>query len=116
MIAVAYLATLLGVIGCMALLDHRFRLVFWADARRGLFTIGIGVAVFLLWDLVAIAAGFYHRGQSPAMTGLLLAPELPVEELVFIVFLCYLALVVHGLIALLLRRRAPAARRGQEQP
>ncbi|MGC0141611.1 MULTISPECIES: lycopene cyclase domain-containing protein [unclassified Pseudactinotalea] len=108
MIALAYLAALLGVIGCMALLDHRFRLVFWADARRGLLTLGIGAGVFLIWDVVAIAAGFYHKGDSPAMTGILLAPELPLEELFFIVFLCYLTLVVHALITLVLRR--------QEQP
>ena len=39
MIALAYLAALLAVIGCMALLDHRFRLVLWADARRGALTL-----------------------------------------------------------------------------
>ena len=98
MIGVSYLAALLVVIGCMALLDHRFRLVFWADARRATAVLLIGVVVFLLWDVAAIAAGFYHRGESPAMTGILLAPELPLEELAFIVFLCYLTLVLHGLV------------------
>lgn len=106
MIAFAYLGTLLAVIGCMALLDHRFSLVFWADARRAALVLGTGVAVFLLWDVAAIAAGFYHRGQSPAMTGILLAPELPLEELGFIIFLCYFTLVLHGLVARVLRRRS----------
>jgi hypothetical protein len=32
------------------------------------------------------------------MTGIELAPELPLEELFFIVFLCYLTLVLHQLI------------------
>lgn len=107
MIAFAYLATLLVVIGCMALLDHRFALVFWADARRAALVLGIGVAVFLFWDVAAIAAGFYHRGQSPAMTGIMLGPELPVEELLFIIFLCYLTLVLHGLVALARRHWRP---------
>lgn len=116
MVALAYLLTLLAVIGCMALLDHRFGLVFWADARRGLLTIALGTVVFLLWDVAAIAAGFYHKGDSSAMTGIMFGPELPLEELVFIVFLCYLTLVVHGLMTLLLRRRRePAARVGKEQ-
>jgi len=105
-IALAYLGALLASTGCMALLDHRFRLVFWSDARRATVVLSIGVTVFLLWDLAAIGAGFYHRGQSPAMTGILLAPELPLEELVFIIFLCYLTLVLHGLLGRRPRRRA----------
>ena len=104
-IALAYLAALLVPLGCMALLDARFRLVLWADARRGAPVLGIGVAFFLLWDVAAIAAGFYHRGESDAMTGIMLAPELPLEELVFVTFLCYLTLVLHGLVLLLLRSR-----------
>lgn len=105
MIALLYLATLLVVIGCMALLDRRFALVFWADARRAAVVLGVGIVVFLLWDVAAIVAGFYHRGDSPAMTGILLAPELPLEELVFITFLCYLTLVLHGLVGRVLGRR-----------
>ncbi|HLS72483.1 MAG TPA: lycopene cyclase domain-containing protein [Actinomycetaceae bacterium] len=105
MIALAYLAALLAVIGCMALLDHRFRLVLWADARRGALALVVGVVFFLLWDVAAIAAGFYHQGDSAAMTGIMLGPELPLEELVFVTFLCYLTLVLHGLVLLALRAR-----------
>ncbi|WP_371744552.1 lycopene cyclase domain-containing protein [Georgenia sp. TF02-10] len=97
MTGLVYLAALLAGLGCLVLLDRRFRLVLWADARRGLLVVGAGTAFFLLWDLVAIGRGFYRRGGSDAMTGVLLAPELPVEEPVFIVFLCYLTLVLHGL-------------------
>ena len=105
MIALAYLAALLAVIGCMALLDHRFGLVLWADARRGALALVLGVVFFLLWDVAAIAAGFYHRGESEAMTGIMLAPELPLEELVFVTFLCYLTLVLHGLVLMGLASR-----------
>jgi lycopene cyclase domain-containing protein len=97
-IAVAYLAALLGALACMALLDRRFRLVLWVDARRGAVVLAVGVAFFLLWDVLAIQAGFYVRGGSEAMTGIMLAPELPLEELVFVTFLCYLTLVLHGLV------------------
>jgi len=112
MTPLAYLAALLGATGCMALLDHRFRLVLWADARRGALVVAVGVAFFLLWDVAAIVAGFYHRGESGAMTGVMLAPELPLEELVFVTFLCYLTLVLHGLVRLALgtRRRAEVHR------
>lgn len=92
-----YLGALLISISCMALLDRRFRLVMWRAPRSGSLTIGAGIVVFLSWDLAAIAWGHYGKGQGP-MTGIVLAPELPVEEIVFITFLCYLTLVLRGLI------------------
>jgi len=103
-IELAYGAALLGSTACMAVLDARFRLVLWREGRRSLIVLAIGIAFFLVWDLIAIAQNFYHRGESEAMTGIMLAPELPVEELLFITFLCYVTLVLHGLIALGLTR------------
>ncbi|KAE8763167.1 lycopene cyclase domain-containing protein [Georgenia thermotolerans] len=100
-----YLATLLAALGCLALLDRRWRLVLWADARRGAVVVAVGTALFLLWDVAAISAGFYERGGSAGMTGVLLAPELPLEELFFIVFLCYLTLVLRGLVDVVARAR-----------
>jgi len=94
-----YLACLLVPLGCMVLLDHRFRLFLFADARRGALVLGVGIAFFLLWDLVAIGLGFYGRGQGAALSGVELLPHLPVEELVFITFLCYLTMVLHGLVS-----------------
>jgi lycopene cyclase domain-containing protein len=93
-----YLAALLVSLGCMVLLDRRFRLFLFADTRRGLLVLAVGVAFFLLWDLVAIGLGFYGRGQGKALSGVELAPHLPVEELVFITFLCYLTMVLYGLV------------------
>ncbi|QDO90006.1 lycopene cyclase domain-containing protein [Ornithinimicrobium ciconiae] len=96
----AYAAVLLVAGGCMALLDARWGLVLWRDRRRSLVVLVTGILFFLLWDIIAIALGFYHRGDSEAMSGLMLAPELPVEELAFITFLCYVTLVLHGLMGL----------------
>lgn len=104
MTAYLYLAALLISTACMALLDHRFRLVLWRAPRAGTITVAIGIAFFLAWDLAAIASGHYAAGQSEGMTGIMLAPELPLEEVVFITFLSYLTLVLRGLIVLLLRR------------
>jgi lycopene cyclase domain-containing protein len=62
---------------------------------------------FLLWDLAGLALGIFARGESPHMTGLLLAPELPVEEAVFLTLLSYNALLAwRGLDRLAGRRRA----------
>ncbi len=104
MISLTYGAALLVSTACIALLDARFRLVLWREGRRSLIVLAIGIAFFLVWDLIAIAQDFYHRGESEAMTGIMLAPELPVEELLFITFLCYVTLVLHGLVALGLTR------------
>lgn len=93
-----YLAALVVALGCMLAVDHRFRLFLFASPRRGAVVLAVGVAVFLGWDLVAIEQGFYTRGQSPAMTGIELVPHLPVEELVFITFLCFLTMVLYGLV------------------
>ena len=104
----AYLLVLLLGLGCMALIDHRWRLVLWADARRGALVLGTGVALFLLWDVCALTLGLYRRGGSTLMTGIEIAPDLPLEEIFFILFLCYLTLVLHRSAQLLLRPRAAA--------
>ena len=90
----AYLGALLVSLGGLAVLDRRFRLAFWSDPRRAALTIGIGVVGFLLWDLAGLGLGIFARGDSPHMTGILIAPELPVEEAFFLALLCYSALLV----------------------
>lgn len=93
-----YLGTLLTSLACMVLLDHRFGLFLFADARRGVAVLAVGLVFFVLWDVVAIGLGFYGRGQSKALSGVELVAHLPVEELVFITFLCYLTMVLHALV------------------
>lgn len=100
-----YLGALLVSLAGMAVLDLRFRLVLWRAPRRALLVLAVGIAFFLLWDVAAIASGHYRAGQSEAMTGIMLAPELPLEELVFITFLCYFTLVMHGLVTAGMRHR-----------
>ncbi|GCE75621.1 lycopene cyclase domain-containing protein [Cellulomonas biazotea] len=90
----AYLGALLLSLGGLALVDRRFHLAFWADARRAAWTIGIGVVGFLVWDVAGLVLGIFARGDSPHMTGILLAPELPVEEVFFLTLLCYTALIL----------------------
>lgn len=92
MIGLAYLGALLVSIGGIALLDRAHRLAFWSDWRLAAACVGIGVAGFLAWDLAGLALGIFARGDSPHMTGILLAPELPVEEVGFLTLLCYTAL------------------------
>ena len=106
----AYLAGLLAVIGCMALIDARWRLVFWRAPAAAAVTVAVGVAFFLAWDAAGILLGVFFRGRSDIVTGVELAPELPLEEPVFLAFLCYLTLVlVLGIERMLRARDARAA-------
>lgn len=89
-----YLAALLISIGGMVLLDHKHRLFFWQDARRAAIVLVVGVAFFLVWDVYGIALGIFFRGAGPWMTGVLLGPELPLEEVFFLTLLCYMTMNV----------------------
>jgi lycopene cyclase domain-containing protein len=93
-----YLAALLAALGCMALMDHRWRLFFWHSPRRAAAVLAAGIALFLAWDLAGIGLGVFERGDSPGMSGIEIVPELPLEELFFVTFLCYLTMVLHGLL------------------
>ena len=108
--AVIYLLCLLASLGCMVLLDRRFRLVFWRSPRTAVVVLALGLVLFLAWDLAAIASQHYAAGTSQAMTGIMLAPELPLEEILFITFLCYLTLVLRGLLTLVTGRRSRVRR------
>jgi lycopene cyclase domain-containing protein len=93
---ILYLAALLVSIGCMALLDRRFTLFFWRDARRATIVLVVGLLFFLVWDLSGIALDIFYRGETEIMTGILLAPELPLEEAFFLTLLCYLTMNAYG--------------------
>lgn len=110
----AYLSVLLLSLGCMVLCDWRWKLAFFHDARRAA-TLSLAlVAAFLLWDALGILTGSFFRGGSAYMTGVILAPELPLEEPLFLFFLTYLTLNLTSGARLLLDARD--RRRGQEQP
>lgn len=89
-----YLAALLVSLTGMVMLDRRFRLFFWQDARRATVVLTTGIVFFLIWDLAGINLGVFFRGTGQWMTGILLAPELPLEEVFFLTLLCYMTMNV----------------------
>jgi lycopene cyclase domain-containing protein len=84
-----YLGALLVSIVGMIVLDVRFKLFFAASWARAAIVLVVGVAFFLAWDVAGITLGIFFRGNPDLLTGVVLAPELPVEELFFLVLLCY---------------------------
>jgi len=102
-----YLAALLVSTGCMLLLDRRFRLFFWRDAIAATVVTIAGLAFFLIWDVFGIVTGIFYRGEGAIATGIVLAPEMPLEEPVFLTFLVICTMVVYtGAVRLLTRGRA----------
>ncbi|WP_448855815.1 lycopene cyclase domain-containing protein [Corynebacterium camporealensis] len=88
-----YLIFLLVTIVCMALCDYRWKLTFFSPQPGKALGISVALVVlFLLWDWAGIATGTFFRGDAGYMTGILLAPEMPIEEPIFLFFLSYLLL------------------------
>lgn len=89
-----YLGALLFSLAGIVLVDVRHRLFLGRDPARALIVLAIGTAFFLLWDAAGIALGIFFRADGAFSTGILLAPELPLEEPVFLLFLCELTMVL----------------------
>ena len=89
-----YLGSLLLSVCGLGLLDYRHHLaIFDGQLARTLITVAVGVVFFLGWDLAGIAHGVFFRGAGPYMTGVLIAPELPIEEVLFLTLLSYVLLL-----------------------
>ncbi len=102
-----YLLFLLAATACMVLVDRRWRLFFWRDARRAGWVLAAGTALLLVADIAGIALGVFSRAPTWAMTGVLLGPELPLEEPVFLAFLAYLTMNLTAVFERMPRRERP---------
>ena len=96
MTELAYLGSVVVSTCCMAIMDQRWRLFFWADVRRAVPVFLLGWAFFVTWDVVALSLDYYERGDSRYMTGIEIG-VLPIEEVFFCAFLPYLTMVLHAL-------------------
>jgi lycopene cyclase domain-containing protein len=95
-VTVLYLGGLLVGIAGMIVLDLRLGLFFRRAPLRAAIVLVVGVAFFLVWDLAGIGLGVFFPGRSTIVTGVMLAPGLPLEEPLFLVLLCYSAMNAYG--------------------
>lgn len=100
-----YLGALLVSLAAMLAIDARHRLFFWRDARSAVVVTVTGLAFFLAWDAAGIRLGIFFRGPGTVATGITLAPQLPLEEPVFLVLLVVCTMIVHNGVARLLAIR-----------
>ncbi|OIH95182.1 lycopene cyclase domain-containing protein [Curtobacterium sp. MCBA15_001] len=106
-----YLLGLLVSITGMVVLDARFRLFFWRAPWRAAAVMVVGVAFFMVWDVAGVALDIFFIGPTRLLTGVLLAPDVPLEELFFLVLLCYTTMDLTGFVRPLVAR---AFRRGSD--
>lgn len=105
MSGLAYLASLLVGIACMLVIDRRFALFFWRDVRAAALATTFAALVLSFADLEGIALGIFVRGTNSLSTGVMLAPHLPIEEPVFLVFLVLTCAILYtGSLRLVARR------------
>lgn len=103
-----YLVGLLISLSGMVVLDLRFRLFFARSWWRAAIVMAVGIGYFLVWDVAGIDAGIFFRGNPELLTGVLLGPELPLEELFFLALLCYTVMNSYGAAARVLAHRREA--------
>jgi lycopene cyclase domain-containing protein len=89
-----YLAALIVSLTGMAAIDWRLSLACRTQPLRTVATLVLSVLFFLMWDAFGISLGIFFKGQSQFLTGIVLAPELPLEEPLFLGLLSYCALLL----------------------
>ena len=108
MSGLAYLAALLASAACLLVVDRRFRLFYWKDARAAAIVTVVGVLGLLLTDAAGIALHIFYRGDSEVATGVALAPQFALEEPIFLWFLVLCTMVLYtGAVRLIAARRRP---------
>lgn len=90
----AYLAGLIFSIIGLGLFDWRFKLGFSTNKKAAALATLLPLIFFLIWDAAGIALGIFFRGETSHLTGILVAPELPIEELFFLFLLNYTTLTI----------------------
>lgn len=90
---------LLSLLG-LAYGDRSKRLLLFRNPTQTLKMIGIGVGFFLTWDIVGLLLGVFATNQA-YVTGLhIITPNLPIEEVLFLILLCYVTLITWRIVCL----------------
>lgn len=104
---------------CLALtlpLEPLYGARVWRDPRRLASVLAVPVAVFAMWDVLAIRAGLWDFNPR-YVTGWVLPFDLPVEEAAFFVAIPISAILAYEAVRRSLERRsARSARRAAAEP
>lgn len=101
-----YLSGLIFSLVGLGLLDWRFRTAFAVNKKAAIFAILIPTIFFIIWDVAGIAMGIFFRGDTSHLTGIVLVPEFPIEELFFLLLLNYTALTLFTTVTRVIKKRS----------
>lgn len=101
-----YLSGLIFSLVGLGLLDWRFRTAFTVNKKAAAFAILIPTIFFIIWDVAGIAMGIFFRGDTSHLTGIVIAPEFPIEELFFLLLLNYTALTLFTTVTRVIKKRS----------
>ena len=86
-----YLTALASSLTGMTLIDYRFKLCLFADAKSWVKYLLISLGIFVVIDYLAIATGLFLAGDSEYESGIFLPGKMPIEEPLFLLLMSYLA-------------------------
>lgn len=90
-----YLIALCISIAGLVAIDWRHKVAFFAAPQRTAITVGIAMALFIVWDLLGIHLGIFFSGGSQFALPFMIVPDFPIEELFFLFLLCYVTLLIY---------------------
>ena len=109
-----YLIALTISISGLGMIDWRYKLAFFYNFKRTAATLFIAISLFVVWDILGINLGIFFHGGSELTLPYRIVPELPLEELFFLMLLCYVTLIVYRFIQTAPRAKTPALKKGEE--
>ncbi|MEN9740113.1 MAG: hypothetical protein RLZ72_379 [Actinomycetota bacterium] len=93
-----YLALLVVSLVGTVLIDYRWKLALFEDARRTVLVLALSVVFFVGWDISGVANGVFFKGGSDLLVGWDIAAEIPVEEILFLTLLSHCALLAFRMV------------------
>ena len=91
----AYITLLIFTIFCLALIDWRYKLAFWRNTKKAFKTLLISSLFFVIWDFLGIKLEIFYHGSSNFSLPFVILLEFPLEEIFFIILLCYVTLIIY---------------------
>lgn len=89
-----YLFTLIFSLFGLGILDRKYRLVWWHNARAAKVIFVSMLALFVMWDIAGIVLDIFFVGDTKLLLGLTYK-DLPIEELFFLSLLIYTSLIAY---------------------
>ena len=86
-------------------MDWRHKTAFSINKKAAALAIFIPMVFFIIWDVAGIATGIFFRGDTTHLTGILIAPEFPIEELFFLLLLNYSSLTIFTTVTRVMNKR-----------